>query len=264
MMALNFNFVVASSFYWPIGHIITYLLYLGCSDGQSPLSIRRGRLSVCHVTPSSIHWWWWSGTIMCKSSDVMVSMLVISYICEKALSPSLFFHLPPYFFMLTHPYPFLQREKKPFFAPQTLLHCRLLSFRLWVIVVNRNYCFSILSLRVNNLSCITGCPDTTGLFCGTDFVESNIEAMKIIVHWRTRIFYLKRPKLCLNTLFHFFGACDATQITSSSRSPPSPLQIRSNISTFGILFRRCCHNLLRRERQLVRLEQILLALLEPV
>ena len=33
MMAFNFNFV-ASSFYWPIGHIITYLLYLSCSDGR--------------------------------------------------------------------------------------------------------------------------------------------------------------------------------------------------------------------------------------
>lgn len=33
MMAFNFNFV-ASSFYRPIGHIITYLLYLGCSDGR--------------------------------------------------------------------------------------------------------------------------------------------------------------------------------------------------------------------------------------
>ena len=34
MMSFNFNFVVASSFYWPICHIITYLLYLGCSDGR--------------------------------------------------------------------------------------------------------------------------------------------------------------------------------------------------------------------------------------
>ena len=36
-----------------------------------------------------------------------------------------------------------------------------------------------------------------------------------------------------------------------------PLRIRSNISTFGGLFRRRCHNLLRRERQSVRLLQIL-------
>ena len=125
MMALNFNFVVASSFYWPIGHIITYLLYLGCSDGQSPLSIRRGRLSVCHVTPSSIHWWWWwSGTIMCKSSNVMASMLCgnLIYMWKGFIT---FFVLPPYFFMLTHPYPFLQREKKPFLHPK---HCYIAVF----------------------------------------------------------------------------------------------------------------------------------------
>ena len=121
MMAFNFN-LVASSFYWPIGHIITYLLYLGCSDGKVRCQSveARGRLSVCHVTPSSIHWWWWwSGTIMCKSSNVMVLMLCgnVTYMWKGFIT---FFVLPPYFFMLTHPYPFLQREKKPFLHPK---HC---------------------------------------------------------------------------------------------------------------------------------------------